>query len=480
MKAFWSLLAVAMMAVACSPPSADVQINRLDPADAAAQAETILSEVAVTVADGLELALWAPDSLSPDPIALEMDPQGRAYITRTNRQKNSEFDIRGYPHWEIPSMSWQTVEDRRAFLHEYFAPERSDENDWLPDLNGDGSHDWQDLAVEQEEVYRIEDTDGDGVADEAVRLIADFDSEVDDLASGVLPIGDDLFVGVAPHVWRFTDTDGDGIPDEKTSISEGYAVHVGFGGHNVSGLIQGPDGRLYWSIGDIGFSVTAPDGTLHHYPNQGAIFRSDLDGNNFEVFAAGLRNPHEFVFDDYGNIITVDNDGDHAGEKERLAYVVEGSDSGWRTNWQFGKYNDPDNNTYKVWMDEGLYLPRFEGQAAYITPPLMNYHSGPTGMAYNPGTALGAEWNQHFFVSAFVGNASGTRIFGFTLEPDGAGFALKDERVLSRGILATGIDFGPDGALYIADWITGWGTKDYGRVWKVDDPAEAGSTLREA
>ncbi|MEM6647585.1 MAG: HEAT repeat domain-containing protein, partial [Bacteroidota bacterium] len=47
-------------------------------------------------------------------------------------------------------------------------------------------------------------------------------------------------------------------------------------------------------------------------------------------------------------------------------------------------------------------------------------------------------------------------------------------------ILATGIDFGPDGALYIADWITGWGTKDYGRVWKVDDPAEAGSTLREA
>ncbi|GAB5519496.1 MAG: c-type cytochrome [Rhodothermales bacterium] len=479
MKAFWSVIVVALTVAACSQPSPDVQVNRLDPARAAAEAESILGEVAVTVADGLELSLWAPDSLAPDPIALEMDAQGRAYITRTNRQKNSEFDIRGYQHWEIPSMSWQTVEDRRAFLREYFAPERSAENTWLPDLNGDGSHDWQDLAVEQEEVYRIEDTDGDGVADEAVRLIADFNDEVDDIAGAVLPIGDDLYVGVAPHVWRFRDTNGDGIPDEKTSISEGYAVHVGFSGHNVSGLIHGPDGRLYWSVGDIGFSVTAPDGTEHHYPNQGAIFRSDLDGSNFEVFAAGLRNPHEFLFDDYGNIITVDNDGDHAGEKERLVYVVEGSDSGWRTNWQFGKYRDPDNNTYKVWMDEQLYLPRFEGQAAYITPPLMNYHSGPAGMAYNPGTALGEAWNEHFFVSAFVGNPGGTRIHAFTLEPDGAGFALQDEKVLTQGILATGIDFGPDGALYVADWITGWGTKDYGRVWKVDDPSVAGSALRQ-
>ncbi|MEM1094417.1 MAG: HEAT repeat domain-containing protein [Bacteroidota bacterium] len=479
MKTFWGLLAVAAMSVACSPPSAEVQVTRLDPADAAAQAEVILNDVAVTVADGLELALWAPDSLSPDPIALEMDALGRAYITRTNRQKNSEFDIRGYPHWEIASISWQTVDDRRAFLREQFAPARSAENTALADLNGDGSHDWRDLTVEQEEVYRIEDSDGDGVADTAIRLLADFNELAGDVAGATLPVGDDVYVGVAPNVWRFTDTDGDGIPDEKTSISEGYGIHIGFNGHSVSGLIHGPDGRIYWSVGDIGFSVTAPDGTLHHYPNQGGIFRSERDGSNFEVFAAGLRNPHEFVFDDYGNIITVDNDGDHAGEKERLAYIVEGSDSGWRTNWQFGKYRDPDNNTYKVWMDEGLYLPRFEGQAAYITPPLMNYHSGPTGMAYNPGTALGETWNKHFFVSAFVGNASGTRIHGFTLDPDGAGFALKNERVLTRGILATGIDFGPDGALYVADWITGWRTKDYGRIWKLDDPSEAGSSVRQ-
>jgi putative heme-binding domain-containing protein len=40
--------------------------------------------------------------------------------------------------------------------------------------------------------------------------------------------------------------------------------------------------------------------------------------------------------------------------------------------------------------------------------------------------------------------------------------------MILSGILATGIDFGPDGALYLADWIDGWGTKDHGRIWKLD------------
>ena len=79
--------------------------------------------------------------------------------------------------------------------------------------------------------------------------------------------------------------------------------------------------------------------------------RANPDGSEFEVYAHGLRNPQEIAFDAYGNLLSVDNDGDHKGEHERFVHIVEGSDTGWRINWQFGKYDQP-NEEYKVWIDE--------------------------------------------------------------------------------------------------------------------------------
>ncbi|MGB5662935.1 HEAT repeat domain-containing protein, partial [Eudoraea sp.] len=279
---------------------------------------------------------------------------------------------------------------------------------------------------------------------------------------------DDIFVGIGPDMWRVEDSNGDGVMDTKTSIAHGFAVHIGFGAHGMSGATEGPDGKIYWGIGDIGASITTVEGDKLHYPNQGVIVRCNPDGTNFEVFARGLRNTHEFVFDAYGNLISSDNDGDHRGESERLVHIVEGSDAGWRANWQYGKYTDPKNNSYKVWMDEKLYLPRWEGQAAYIIPPIANYHNGPTGMVYNPGTALGKDWLNQFFLVEFVGDPALSHIWSFTLKPKGASFDLDKETDVLSGVLPTGLQFGPDGALYLADWINGWGTKNYGRVWKLD------------
>ncbi|NHF58051.1 c-type cytochrome [Flavobacteriaceae bacterium TP-CH-4] len=432
------------------------------------KAEDARKGIAAKVADGLELTLWASDSLAPDPIAMQIDDQGNVYLTRTNRQKNSEFDIRGYQHWMTPSISLQTVEDRRNFLRETFAPEKSEENEWFPDLNNDSIHDWKDLTVEKEEVWKLEDTDGDGLADVSTRILEDFNDEITDVAGALLVRNEDIFVGVGPDMWRLWDTNDDGVLDEKTSIAHGFAVHIGFGAHGMSGAVEGPDGKIYWGIGDIGASITTIDGEKHHYPNQGMIVRCNPDGSDFEVFARGLRNTHEFVFDTYGNIISSDNDGDHAGESERLVHIVEGSDAGWRSNWQYGKYTDPKNNDYKVWMDEKLYLPRWEGQAAYIIPPIMNYYNGPTGMAFNPGTALGTDWLNKFFLVEFVGDPGRSHIWSFGLKPKGASFELDGETDVLSGVLPTAIQFGPDGALYAADWINGWGTKNYGRIWKLD------------
>jgi quinoprotein glucose dehydrogenase len=474
------VIAAILLAISCKQEKqVDLRIKTFTKEELLPQLEAAKNSINPTLAEGLKLEVWAVDSLVKDPIALQVNDAGDILYSRSPRRNNSEFDIRGHQAWEIRSIAIQTIEDKRAFLRAELSPDRSAENTWLADLNGDGSHDWRDMTIEMNEVYKLRDTDGDGLADWSQLMVQDFNDEVVDVAGGILETEDALFVAAGPDMWKLMDKNGDGIMDEKTSLSNGYGVHVGFGGHGMSGVEMGPDGRIYWGIGDIGFNGKGPDGTEWKYPNRGVIARSNPDGSDFEVFAMGVRNTHEFVFDQYNNLISADNDGDHAGEKERLVYLTNGSDTGWRINWQFGKYRDPDNNPYKVWMDEKLFLPRFEGQAAYITPCIQNYVSGPTGMVFNPGAGLGERWRDHFFVVEFVGSPANSGLHAFKLQPKGASFELtKTEKIIS-GFLATGIDFGPDGALYMADWVNGWDDKFYGRIWKLTDETAKGWTLQQ-
>lgn len=482
-----SLLSVLLLCTCGPAPDAnddaalqyERKIIELEPGNAEALAQKIRGEANVQLDGELELSLWASDSLVTDPIAISVAPDGRVFYTKAVRMGNSEFDIRGHQDWMTASISFETVEERRAFLKKTFTDGSEQSARHLKDLNKDGVLDWRDLTVEKEEVWFITDQSKDGVADRSQRYLEDFNREINDVANGVEYLNGEVYLSVGPDLWRTKDVDGDGMADEKTSISTGWIVHVGFSGHGMSGVTVGPQGRIWWGAGDVGMNVVDKSGKQWKYPNEGTVVRCDPDGSNFEVFAHGVRNTHEFAFDDYGNLISVDNDGDHSGERERLVYLVDGSDSGWRINWQFGKYTDPANNGYKVWMDERMHLPRWEGQAAYFLPPLANYVNGPTGLVYNPGTALGPEYYKHFFVAEFRGSPSNSPIHAFTLKPDGAGFALDSTREVVSGLLPTGMDFGADGSLYFADWINGWGKKDAGRVWKLDVPGQRDTPIRQ-
>jgi len=73
-----------------------------------------------------------------------------------------------------------------------------------------------------------------------------------------------------------------------------------------------------------------------------------------------------------------------------------------------------------------------------------------------------------FFIGEFVGNPAQSGIHAFKLNEKGASFEMTETKKILGGILATGIDFGPDGAMYVADWIDGWSTKNHGRIWKLD------------
>ncbi|MFL5582539.1 MAG: HEAT repeat domain-containing protein [Gemmatimonadaceae bacterium] len=454
--------------VAERPAPFTPSLVRLSPDSASKLAREGRAAFSAQVAPGLALSLWAPEGLIADPIGIGFDERGRLFATRTRRTGNNEIDIRGHPDWMVPSITFRDVEDKRAFYQRILAPANSAQNEWLEDFNKDGSRDWRDLAVLKESLYRLEDTNGDGVADLSQLILEDFNDLVSDVAHGVMSYRGDLYLTVSPDIWRLRDTTGDGVIDTKESLARGSGVHIGFGGHGLSSPLIGPDGRLYWKKGDLGVNITTREGRHLANPNSGVILRAEPDGRDAEIYAYGLRNPQEFAFDDYGNLIAPDNDGDHPGEEERLTYVVDGMDSGWRINWQFGKYVDPDNNDYKVWMAEGYFRPRFAGQAAHVTPPFAPWHEGPSGFDCNPGTALSDRWKGYCFAATFPGDPSAAGIRGIRVAPQGAGFRLVEDTVLVRGVLTTGVKFGPDGALYLADWVEGWGTKDRGRIWKVD------------
>ena len=238
-------------------------------------------------------------------------------------------------------------------------------------------------------------------------LLKNFNTEVTGTAGGVLWFNDRVYFTVIPDLWVLDDTNADDKADKKEILITGHGVHIGQGGHDLHGLTVGPDGRIYWSVGDKGINITSKEGKHFFYPNQGVIMRSEPDGSNFEVFAYGLRNCQELSFDTYGNLFCVDNDGDFKGERERLVYVTQDSDTGWRINWQYNHTNqwasDQKLPAYNPWMDEDLSVPHFDEQAAYITPTLQNYSDGPAGFIRNPGTALSREYRNHYFLTQFPG-----------------------------------------------------------------------------
>lgn len=453
-----------------------VEERVLAPDEARSEADSIESTVTLSLADGLEASLWATESLLGDPAGIRFDEQGRVWVASTNRRRTSAPDAGAVSQWFHDNLSWTQVSDRKEFLRKTLTEEASYENEWLQDFNQDGIHDWRDMTVERDPVYRVEDRDSDGHADASRILDWDNYSEVTEITGSAFMHDGELFLARIPDILKATDDDGDGTLDDARSLLYGFGVHYGYSGHGMSGFKLGPDGRLYAAIGDVGLHVEDLNGTQWEVPHEGSIFRMDPDGSNFEVVARGLRNVHEFDFDAHGNLIAVDNNGP-TGDVDRLVHLIDGSDSGWRIYWQMGKYSDEKNNDYNPWVEEGYYRQSFDGQASHILPSIEPGYRGPAGLAYNPGTALGEEWINTFFASSFVGSTSQSGIQAFKLRPDGATFRRDTTVTVMRGILSTTLDFGPDGALYSGDWISGWVTKGTGRIWRFDTE-ERDSPLR--
>src|SRR5439155_934113 len=243
---------LSLLALACAPVRAQNEPANVakPPVVAAASEEGELAIKKFQVAPGLKVDLWASEPMLANPVALNFDEKGRAYVCETFRLNAGVDDIRGIMDWLDEELACRTTDDRLAEMKRHLG---------------------------------------------------------------------DRFARYSEHSERDT----------------------------------------------------------------GCVFRCNPDGSELEVFAFGLRNPQDLVFDQYGNLFTGDNNSD-SGDQARWVYVVEGGDSGWRVGYQFMErpYSRGPFNAEKLWY------PHFEGQAAYIVPPIANIAAGPSGVAYFPGTGL--------------------------------------------------------------------------------------------
>jgi quinoprotein glucose dehydrogenase len=395
---------------------------------------------------GFQIDLWAAEPLLANPVAFCFDEKGRCYVAETFRLHAGVTDIRGHMDWLDDDLASRNVEDRVAMM-----------------TRRDGKN-IKNYAIHHDRVRMLEDTKGEGKADKSTVFADGFHNIPDGIGAGVVARRGKVWYTCIPDLWLLQDTKGEGKADVVKSLSHGYGVHVGFLGHDLHGLRFGPDGKLYFSLGDRGLHVKTPDGLLD-WPDAGAVLRCNPDGSELELFHLGLRNPQELAFDDFGNLFTMDNNSD-SGDRVRWVHLIEGGDSGWRIGYQFGTpFGDRG-----PWNTERMWEPRWEGQPAWIVPPLFNLGDGPSGLTHYPGTGFSDKYKGHFFLADFRGGPGNSGVRTFKNEPAGATFKLVDNSQFLWSILPTDVEFGYDGGLYVSDWVDGWGLPKKGRLYKITDP----------
>jgi quinoprotein glucose dehydrogenase len=398
-----------------------------------------------TYAHDFKIDLIAAEPMLANPVAFCMDEKNNFYVSETYRYRSSVLDIRHYMFMLEDDMAVRNVDDRIAMIRRNFGPAADD------------------LAIESE-VVRYIHRGADGLADRSTVYADGFNTMLDGIASGVMARKGKVYFTNIPNLWELQDTDGDDKADKRTSLSYGWGVRFSYTGHDFHGVIMGPDGKLYFSIGDRGANIKTKEGTVLAYPDEGGVYRCNPDGTELEIVHKGLRNPQELAFDNYGNLFTGDNDCDN-GDRERWVYIAEGGESGWRVGYQHAPLGRAG-----AWMSEKLWNTADSNTASYIIPPISYIENGPSGLVHNPGTGFPAEFDDSFFLCHFKGQASVSGIERHSLTTKGASFELVDHGHFVWNTLTTDVTFGYDGAMYFTDWHHDWPKSAKGRIYRMVHP----------
>ena len=404
---------------------------------------------------GLKCDLWAAEPLLANPVCFAEDEKGRWYVAETFRQEKGIEDDRNHAEWRDEDIAAKSLEDRLAYMHKH-----------VPDP----AQFTEKFGKYEDRIRRLEDTTGSGLADKATIFADGFHDPLDGTGAGLIVRGNDVWYTCIPNLWHLRDTKDTGVADVKEKLLTGFGIKFALRGHDMHGLRFGPDGKLYFSIGDRALHVKTKEGADIAQTESGSIMRCNPDGTGFEIFTTGVRNPQELAFDEHGNLFTGDNNSD-AGDQVRFTYLVEGGDCGWRMAFQYLSDRGP-------WMRERPWDEKIAPSVRYIVPCVANIGNGPSGLTYNPGTGLSAKYFKNFYLSDFRGGANASVVHEIHTTPKGA-FFTATHRDWLKGMLSTDVEFGNDGSLYVLDWVASWGGVGKGRIYKFTDPAADQATQKE-
>jgi putative heme-binding domain-containing protein len=289
----------------------------------------------------------------------------------------------------------------------------------------------------------LEDTDADGRADKITTFADGLNIPI-----GIYPYKGGAIAWSIPNIWHFQDTNGDGKADKREVLFGPLGWERDTHGMNAS-FRRGYDGWIYITHGfNNNSTVKGRDGSEIKL-NSGNTYRIRPDGSRVEPHTWGQVNPFGLTFDAFGNLYSADCHSSPIYQLLRGAYYPS-----------FGK------------PDDGLGF----------APVLMQHSHNSTaigGIAYYEDD----QWPAEFRDNIFVGNVMTSRVNRDLLRFAGSSPSAKElpDFLTSDDPWFRPVDlqFGPDGALYVADFynriighyevpLTHPGRdRERGRIWRV-------------
>ena len=169
-------------------------------------------------------------------------------------------------------------------------------------------------------MVRLEDTTGNGRFDKALVF-----AEGLMFPEGVLCYEGAVYYSGVPSIWKLEDTDGDGVADKRTEWYQGKTM-TGCA-NDLHGPYLGPDGYIYWCKG--AFAEQTHEVAAHKVISDSAahIFRCRPDGTDFDsIMSGGMDNPVEIAFTPAGEAIftTTFFVNPAGGQRDALVHAIYG------------------------------------------------------------------------------------------------------------------------------------------------------------